>query len=166
MKFKVLTILKQEPSMKRVKSIFKSWLKALIVAEILEDNTRKTIRGIQCIAKDGHVCLSLGEKTIDDILYYRIVHSKEPSYPEGNYRGYFKIGDIIVEYFGLVGNPDYDKKIEIKRDIAKRHNINLIEIFPEDLIDTTFFQGKPEKNRFTGSYFNFEYVFLVHENKG
>ncbi len=137
MTFKILTLLKQKPSMERVKSIFKSWLKALIDAEILEDNTRKTSRGIQCIAKDGHICLSLGEKTIDDILYnYNISHSKEPPYPEGNYRGDFKINDIIVEYFGLVGNPDYDKKIEIKRNIAKRHSINLIEIFPEDLIDT------------------------------
>ena len=136
-RFKILTILKQKPSIKRVKSIFKSWLKALVVAEILEDNTRKTSRGIQCIAKDGHVCLSLGEKTIDDLLYYHgINHSKEPSYPEGNYRGDFKIEDTILEYFGLVGNPDYDMKIDIKRDIAKRHSINLIEIFPEDLIDT------------------------------
>ena len=62
----LLRLLRVKPSLRRVKSVFGSWLKALIQAGVLEDGTRKTSRGIQSIAKDGHVCLSLGEKTIDD----------------------------------------------------------------------------------------------------
>lgn len=109
----------------------------MIEAGILEDGTRRSSMGTQCLAKDGHVCFSLGEKTIDDLLFeLNIPHTKEPYYPEGNYRGDFLIGDVIIEYFGLIGNVEYDKKVEIKRQIAKMHNLSMIEIFPKDLIDT------------------------------
>ena len=65
----ILQVLKRKPTVGRMKELFGSWLKALIEAGVLEDGTRRTSRGTQCLAKDGHVCLSLGEKTIDDFLY-------------------------------------------------------------------------------------------------
>ena len=136
-KISILGLLKRKPSLKRVKFFFGSWFNALIKAGILEDGTRRSSMGTQCLAKDGHVCLSLGEKTIDDLLFeLNIPHAKEPYYPEGNYRADFLIGDVIIEYFGLIGNVEYDKKVEIKREIAKRYNLSLIEIFPKDLVDT------------------------------
>ncbi|MGV9206034.1 MAG: hypothetical protein ACOC44_18660 [Promethearchaeia archaeon] len=130
----ILILLKNKPSIESIKKKFGSWLQALIEAGILEDETRETGRGIQCLAKDGHLCFSLGEKTIDDFLFdNKIEHSKEPYYPESNYRADFKVDDCFIEYFGLYGIPDYDKKIKIKRNIAKQNNIDLIEIYPKDL---------------------------------
>jgi hypothetical protein len=120
----------------------------LIEAEILEDGTRRSSMGTQCLAKDGHVCYSLGEKTIDDLLFeLNIPHTKEPKYPEGNYRGDFLTGEIIIEYFGLIGNIEYDKKVEIKRQLAKKHNLTIIEIFPKDLIDTNKLIDKLKKDK-------------------
>ena len=131
----LLRVLKNKPSTFRVKKLFRSWLKALIEAELLEDGTRKTSRGIQCLARDGHVCFSLGEKTIDDYLYSSgIPHEKEPPYPEGNFRADFSVNGIFIEYFGLKGNPEYDSKISLKKKICKRHNIKMIAIYPTDLI--------------------------------
>jgi hypothetical protein len=69
----VLRVLQRKPPTNRVKEIFGSWLKALIEADVLEDGARKTARGIQTIARDGHVCLSLGEKTIDDYLFGNVL---------------------------------------------------------------------------------------------
>jgi len=131
----VLQVLRRKPTVGRVKELFGSWLKALVEAELLEDGTRRTSRGTQCLAKDGHVCLSLGEKTIDDFLYGRgISHEKEPPYPEGNFRGDFLVDGVFIEYFGLKGNPDYDAKTKLKQRICKKHGIKLISIYPSDLV--------------------------------
>lgn len=139
----LLKVLKRKPNTNRVKFVFGSWLNALIQAKLLEDGTRKTSRGIQSLAKDGHVCLSLGEKTIDDFLYsHGILHEKEPRYPEGNMRGDFKVGATIIEYFGLTGNPDYDAKTKKKIRLCKKHNINLIAIYPKDLISQKRLENK------------------------
>lgn len=130
-------VLKGKPTVRNVKEVFGSWLKALIEAGILEDGTRRTGRGTQCLAKDGHVCLSLGEKTIDDLLFRMgIAHEKEPHYPEGNYRADFQVGDTLIEYFGLKGNPDYDAKTAQKQRLCRKHGIRLISIYPSDLVST------------------------------
>ncbi len=132
----ILQLLGRKPTLRRVKELFGSWLKVLIEAGILEDGTRKTSRGIQSLAKDGHVCLSLGEKTIDDFLYTRgIPHEKEPHYPEGNFRADFLVNGIFIEYFGLKGNPDYDRKMRHKQQLCRKHGIELISLYPKDLIN-------------------------------
>ena len=139
----LLKLLKNKPTIGRVKSAFGSWLNALIQAGILEDGTRKTSRGIQSFAKDGHICLSLGEKTVDDYLHaHGIHHEKEPRYPEGNYRGDFKVGAAFIEYFGLTGNPEYDAKTQDKIRLCKKHNITLVEIYPQDLISQQKLENK------------------------
>jgi hypothetical protein len=138
----LLQILKRKPTINRVKELFGSWLNALIQAGILEDGTRRTSRGTQCLAKDGHLCLSLGEKTIDDLLYsHRIAHEKEPHYPEGNFRADFLVEDIFIEYFGLKGNPEYDAKTKLKQRICRRHGIRLISIYPSDLVSIKKLEG-------------------------
>jgi hypothetical protein len=115
--------------------MFGSWLKALVEAGILEDGTRRTGRGTQCLAKDGHLCLSLGEKTIDDFLHsYGIAHEKEPHYPEGNFRADFLVDGVFIEYFGLKGDSDYDAKTRLKQRICKKHGIRLISIYPSDIV--------------------------------
>lgn len=134
----LLKLLKHRPSVKRVKVVFGSWLKALIEAGVLSDGTRETARGTQTVALDGHVCLSLGEKTIDDYLYKRgIAHEKEPRYPESNYRADFLVEGVFIEYFGLAGEASYDVKIEEKKRICAAHGIKLIALYPSDLVTTT-----------------------------
>lgn len=131
---KTLILLQKKPKTDQIIATFGSWLNALIQANVLEDGTRKTARGIQTLARDGHVCLSLGEKTIDDYLYSNgIIHSKEPRYPEGNYRADFLVANIFIEYFGLAGNKEYDEKISLKKKLCKKHGIKLISIYPTDL---------------------------------
>lgn len=139
----LLLLLQRKPTVERVKAVFDSWLNALIQAGVLEDGTRRTSRGIQSIAKDGHLCLSLGEKTIDDFLYaHGIQHEKEPHYPEGNFRGDFKVGGTFIEYFGLAGNPEYDARAKEKMQICKKHGIALVAIYPQDLISLKKLEGK------------------------
>jgi hypothetical protein len=131
----LLGLLEHKPSAKRVRAVFGSWLKALSEAGVLLDGTRETPRGTQTLALDGHVCLSLGEKTIDDYLYKRgIIHEKEPKYPESNYRADFLVGDVFIEYFGLAGESNYDAKIEEKKRICAARGIKLIGLYPSDLV--------------------------------
>ncbi len=134
-RFELLTHLCEKPTLNNVKVVFGSWFKALIEAELLEDGARKTPRGIQSLSLDGHMCFSLGEKTIDDYLFKNnIEHEREPNYPESNFRADFKVGSIFIEYFGLTGNVEYDKKTNKKKRLCKKHNISLISLFPKDLV--------------------------------
>ena len=114
------------------KDVFGSWFKALAAAGV---DIQKKARGYTCLAEDGHVCFSLGEKKIDDWLYrHRIPHEKEPKYPgDSNLRGDWKVGNYFIEYWGLKGKKDYDDKIFLKKEIARENKIKLIEINPKDL---------------------------------
>lgn len=130
----VLKVLRNKPSLERVKKLYGSWLNALVAAGVLEDDVRRTVLGTHCLATDGHICYSLGEKTIDDLLHsLGIKHEKEPPYPEGNFRADFLVSGSLIEYFGLSGDPEYDAKTKKKIEICKRHGINLIAIYPKDL---------------------------------
>jgi hypothetical protein len=143
----VLRAIMRKPTVGRVKELFGSWLVALVKAGVLENGTRRTTRGTHCIARDGHVCLSLGEKTIDDMLYaHGIPHEKEPRYPEGNYRADFKAEGVFIEYFGLTGDADYDAKTKVKQQLCEKHGIALISIYPEDLISAKRLEEKILKN--------------------
>ena len=130
-----IILLNDIPDYQYYKEDFGSWFKTLIAANVLEEDTRKMSRGYMCLAEDGHECLSLGEKNIDDWLYrHNIEHEKEPRYPgEGNFRADWKVKNYFVEYWGLKGQEDYDNKILLKREITKEYNIDLIEINPDDL---------------------------------
>lgn len=132
----LLTVMRQGPSTACVKQAYGTWLNAPIEAGVLEDGTRRTARGIQTLARDGHVCFSLGEKTIDDLLFaHGIAHEKEPPYPEGNYRADFLVGHTFIEYFGLAGDSQYDAKTAKKMDICKKHGVALIALGPRDLVE-------------------------------
>lgn len=87
------------------------------------------------VANDGHICDSMAEKLIDDYLFGRdISHERSVFYPGGVYTADFKIGDKLIEYFGLAGeHKRYDELRIIKQKIAKRLKLKLIEIYPKDL---------------------------------
>lgn len=126
--------LKGKPRARAIKAAFGSWFNALCEAGILEGETQRLPRGTRCKANDGHLCLSLPEKTIDDLLFaHAIPHEKEPYYPDGRHRADFLVGNTLIEYFGLLCDPEYDKKRLIKRAIARDHNIEMIELEPKDV---------------------------------
>lgn len=129
------------------KKEFGSWFKALVVAEIIDkDDFIESTYGYRCLAKDGHECLSLDERKIDNFMSKKgIKHEKEPYYPlddelnpEKGYRADWRVGNYLIEYFGIMSDNDYANKVKKKQKLAKKHNINLIALHPEDL-------GKLEK---------------------
>ena len=133
----LLRLLDGRPSYASVKSLYKAgWFGALVDSGVLADGMIRMGRGMKCLAMDGDLCLSLAEKTIDDLLFLNgIPHGKELPYTEGLKRADFLINGAFVEYFGLMNDPAYAAKVLIKRDICERHGITLIEIHPRDLAD-------------------------------
>lgn len=139
----LISLLKNKPSTERVKDLFGSWLEALIYAGILENGSRETSRGTQTLAVDGHICYSLGEKTIDDYLHNNnIPHAKEVLYPGSNLRCDFCVNGSFIEYFGLAGNEEYDKKIAQKKNICEEQGILLIALYPKDLLTSSSLSRK------------------------
>ena len=120
---------------------FGNWLKSLMLAGVLDDGHRKTSRGIQCLASDGHLCLSLAEKAIDDWLSnHNVPHEKESLYPFDEElnpnklsRVDWKIGNIFIEYAGLMNDNTYAHKMKIKTQLAEKSGFILIIIEPVDL---------------------------------
>ena len=88
---------------------------------------------------DGKYVKSFGEKVIANFLFEHSVDYKyEWSFP-WNGRSYnpdftiFTGGNrgVIIEYFGMVGDPKYDTMSKAKRDYWRdRHDWELIELFP------------------------------------
>lgn len=120
---------------------FGSWLAALTEAGILQDGILPTPLGTRCLAEDGHECFSLAEKSVDDWLtLHGIEHEKEPYYPHDDVlnttgmRADWKVGDTLIEYAGLLDNPEYAARIETKRELAAKLNLNLIVLEGEDLL--------------------------------
>ncbi len=77
----------------------------------------------------GHDVKSRGEKLIADVLFEHGVeyhYERNFYWKDDNYRPDFTIpreprSDLIIEYFGLEGNADYDERSEQKRRFwAKR----------------------------------------------
>ena len=89
---------------------------------------------------DGEYVKSFGEKVIADFLFeHDIIYRYERNFWwDGRpYRPDFTIGDnrgIVIEYFGLEGDPDYDARSEEKRNYWRnKPNWRLIEFSPNDL---------------------------------
>jgi hypothetical protein len=92
------------------------------------------------LAKDGHECLSLAEKTVDDLLFENgISHEKEPHYPGAMYRADWKIvisgKEIYIELFGLDGQPNYMRRKTEKLLYAKQNGMELVTFERKDLAD-------------------------------
>jgi hypothetical protein len=104
---------------------------------------RATQGGYRSISSDGHVCLSLGERSICEFLSgLGIPHSKEPRYPthatlnpNGLFRADFQVGEWLVEFAGRMSVPEYAARMQDKRKIAKEHGLNLLVLEPKDLLE-------------------------------
>ncbi len=120
---------------------YSNWLNVLVQANVLPNAQRKTPYGTMCLAIDGHVCNSIGEKIIDDWFHHNnIIHIKEPLYPinlefnpKNKLRADWKIEQHYIEFCGLKGLPFYDEKMKTKRQLSTKLGIQLVEIFQENL---------------------------------
>lgn len=139
----LLSHLDERPSLQSIKQQFGSWFAALVAAGVLPDGSRQGIFGTECLAKDGHRCLSLAEKTIDDFLTAEgVTHEKEVTYPGASYRADFSVGETFIEFFGLQSREDYALKTKKKIEHCQNAGICLIEIYPEDLVDASRLRQK------------------------
>lgn len=117
---------------KPARNFFGTWNEAIKAAGF---KPNPVLFADNCVANDGHICNSVAEKKIDDYLSQRnITHERNISYPEGKYTFDFKIGNRLVEYFGLAGeHKRYDELKKIKQKIVKRYKLWVTEIYPRDL---------------------------------
>lgn len=98
------------------------------------------------VAKDGHKCDSFAEKIIDDWLHAnKINHKRGVPYPSNEkFTCDFVVGDKWIEFFGLHGEHErYDQLWEQKLKIAKKHKLNFIGIYPEDIFKSNKFNFLP-----------------------
>ena len=79
----------------------------------------------------------LGEKTICDIFHrYGIPHEREVAYPGSRaFRADWAVGETLIEYFGLAGDPGYDERTKAKRKLAVEHGLTMIALYPKDLAE-------------------------------
>lgn len=117
-----------------IKTEFGDWYKVFYASGL---SIIKRTRGTIIHGIDGHLCLSIMEKTIDDLLTtHDIPHQKEVRYPydpqlnpKGMRADWLLEDGTYVEYFGLTGTPDYDKKTQRKLALAQAFNLLLWPIY-------------------------------------
>jgi len=118
---------------KSARSRFGTWNKAIKIAGF---KPNPVLFAKKHVANDGHKCDSFAEKIIDNWLASRkIQHKREVPYPENpSLTADFVIKNNWIEFFGLANVfSKYDKTIEKKRILCKKHKLQLIEIYPKDL---------------------------------
>jgi len=110
---------------------------------IEEDYRRRFPRDFHCT--DGHSVRSTAELTIDEWLsrnqiyheYERLANIPESLIPD--FTVYTPEGrPIFIEYWGLVGDPDYDQRRLRKCEIYARHHCNVIELYKHDVQNLDF----------------------------
>ena len=115
------------------------WGKALVAAGVV-DGFVQTKRGLQSEAKDGHWCLSIFERQVDDFLTnHGIDHEHEPKWPvhpvfnpRGQKRADWQLPDgTMVEAAGMLDDPKYAAKMQEKRAFANAVGIELLVQTPE-----------------------------------
>jgi hypothetical protein len=132
---KYISLLKKMPFPYQYVKEFGSLFAALVAAGVFPKGSKRMALGTMILANDGHLCLSMAEKEIDDFLFEAgIQHNKEVSYPDSGYRADWELfGSVtrtFVEYFGLMSKTTYAEKAKLKADIALAHGIELIAIYP------------------------------------
>ena len=118
-----------------INEMFGSWAHFLEEAELLSQRQRGR-GGHQSIASDGHLCLSMGERAICEFLTKNgIAHSREPMYPfdktlnpNGLLRGDFYVDGVIIEFAGMMSNPEYASKMKNKSKLAKKKGIPWLKL--------------------------------------
>lgn len=95
--------------------------------------------------KDGHIVKSHVERDIDNYLFSKnIPHAYESTFdvdgnPEHEFQPDFYLPnylgeneDVYIEYFGMKGTKDGDRKINYKMPIYREKTVTLICLYPHD----------------------------------
>jgi hypothetical protein len=134
---RLIELLKRARTPRGYAEEFDSFFGALVASGILPVGSKKMMIGTMVLAKDGHVCLSIPEKEIDDFLCdHSLAHDKEVRYPDCNFRCDWEVfagreRRMFIEYFGLMGNPDYAQRAHEKIALAERVGIELVPLYPD-----------------------------------
>jgi len=136
----VTKLMHQIPSFQELARQHGSWFKLLVASSVLPQGTRRTHYGTMVLARDGHQCLSLAEKTIDDLLYENCIpHEKEPHYPGAEYRADWKLicagTEVFIELFGLDDEPHYAKRKREKLAYAEQAGLTIVALERKDLVN-------------------------------
>jgi hypothetical protein len=87
------------------------------------------------------------ERYIDDWMFKAgIPHDTEPNYPydpelnTGGLRADWKVDDVFIEAAGMMADKSYAAKMERKRRLASKHDLQLLVITEKDLgaLDSIF----------------------------
>ena len=101
-------------------------------------------RSLQKQSLNGDYVKSYGEKLIANILFehgVKYYYESAIRWADGIYRPDFTVKlpgkkTLIIEYFGLAGDPSYDEQIERKRAFwMQKENYTLYELYPEDIAE-------------------------------
>lgn len=112
---------------------FGTWNNAIIAAGF---NPNPVMFANKCLAKDGHSCDSMAERIIDDWLYERgISHDRGIPYGKNKMTADFRVGEVLIEFFGLCGQHDgYDKLVKEKQKLWQQQNLQVIALYPKDIL--------------------------------
>lgn len=145
---KTARTLKRVPARREIEKIssicrntFGSWNNAVIAAGLIPNrsHSQRMYKCTKVKSLDGHLCDSISELIIDNWLTKNnISHKKNVPYPETNSKTDWAISidnqEIFIEYFGLANDsPRYDRAIKKKKELCRKYNLKLIEIYPRDI---------------------------------
>ena len=118
-----------------------AWTRILIDAGLADTGIRAS-RGTILKAVDGHLCLSMQEKAVDDFLHqHGIDHAREPLYPfdkqlnpNTRRRADWILSDgTFVEMWGMPDDAAYANRMFEKIELAARHQLRLIGLTSKDI---------------------------------
>ena len=110
----------------------------------MEENHNCFGRANTYYSKNGDICLSMVELMVTDFLIdNNINYCKEELYKDvfdiqdfGTKRMDWRLIDnTVIEYFGMMNNKEYKEAALEKINLCKKYNINLIELYPENIKD-------------------------------
>ena len=87
---------------------------------------------------DGHWFRSKAEALIDNWLYAKgIVHAYEPPLPGDSFVGdfYLPSAKLYIEFWGLVGDPDYDRRRKQKTELYQQHGLKVLDLTEAEMSD-------------------------------
>jgi len=138
---------KDYPSTSVIERRFGSWSNALRMANIPIERTGAYF-GKTCVALDGHLCDSIGERVIDDLLYNNnIRHVLHYPYPHHDLYNdklllksdfYLPDKELYIEYLGMqdvkgkIGKK-YREYISRKKMLAKEYDLRILWIGKQDM---------------------------------
>lgn len=117
------------------------WTRILMEAGLADEGIRLS-RGTVLKAVDGHLCMSMQEKAVDDFFHrHNIAHDREPLYPfdkelNPNTRrraDWLLFDGTLVEMWGMPDDAGYAAKMREKVELAEQHGLRLIELTVADI---------------------------------